>query len=364
MVSNGITQGYEVFWTGHETVYATGTVRGSSTTTSRVEADDRVAVRLWITTSRPDEAPTRLELVLIATYREGRIHRLWELTWPNWSDLARFRGLRGVGLGMPMTSQPAGHRFAGRVVLVTGGGSGIGRACAHRLAAEEARVVVADLDRESAQRVRPWSSTRPTTHNRGQHLAVWMDVTDRASVDDAVVTSSSAPAGSTVWWPWRAGTWRTPAWTRPTTRCGGRCSTSTSSARSAPAGPRSRTSGEATRTPRSSWSARSTGSPESGASRTPAPRPGCTRSPRTSPVQLGPTASGSTLSRRAPSGPGCGRASPAARTGWPRSTRSAGSASRRTSPRPSHTCCRRTPAWVTGVVLPVDGGLLAGHRAP
>ena len=91
MVSNGITQGYEAFRTGHETVYATGiSYAVEYDDESWVEADDRVAVRLWITTSRPDEAPTRLELVLIATYREGRIHRLWELTWPNWSDLPAF----------------------------------------------------------------------------------------------------------------------------------------------------------------------------------------------------------------------------------------------------------------------------------
>jgi hypothetical protein len=57
---------------------------------SWVEGDDRVAVRLWITTSRPGEDPTRLELVLIATYRDGRILRVWELTWPNWADLPAF----------------------------------------------------------------------------------------------------------------------------------------------------------------------------------------------------------------------------------------------------------------------------------
>ncbi len=121
------------------------------------------------------------------------------------------------------------------MVLVTGGGAGIGRACAHRLAAEGALVAVGDVDRESAER------TVAELDEAADHLALHMDVTDRASVDAAVAGSSRRPDGSTRSSRWPAGTWRIPAWTRPRTRCGGRCSTSTSSAPSGPAGRRSRT---------------------------------------------------------------------------------------------------------------------------
>lgn len=84
--TNGQQQGYEEFAAGHRSVYATDiaySVRYDDATW--VESSDRVAVRMWIWTERPGEARVEFEIVLIASLLDGKIHRLWELTWPDWS---------------------------------------------------------------------------------------------------------------------------------------------------------------------------------------------------------------------------------------------------------------------------------------
>ncbi|OBJ88486.1 hypothetical protein A5656_06080 [Mycobacterium gordonae] len=88
MCSDGLTQGFTEFRDSHRKLYATSIAYAVEYDEEAwVEAADRVAGRVWITTSRPGEEPTRIEVVLIAAYRDGRIHRVWETTWPSWRNV-------------------------------------------------------------------------------------------------------------------------------------------------------------------------------------------------------------------------------------------------------------------------------------
>lgn len=74
-----------------------------------------------------------------------------------------------------------------KVLLITGGASGIGRATVHRCAEKGASVIVADLNLEGAQQV-----ADEVTANGGRARAVAVDVSDFAAVEQAVQSAVDA----------------------------------------------------------------------------------------------------------------------------------------------------------------------------
>jgi len=89
--TNGQVQDYAAFAAGHERAYETDIAyEVKYDEEAWVQTNVEVAGRMWITTSRPGRAPTRIEVVLVARLRDGRFYRLWQLTWPDWSRMAEF----------------------------------------------------------------------------------------------------------------------------------------------------------------------------------------------------------------------------------------------------------------------------------
>jgi len=81
-------------------------------------------------------------------------------------------------------------RLAGKIAVITGGGSGIGRACALRFAAEGAKVCVADLDLGAAK-----ETARRVAAGGAASLAVRVDTTDEAANDAMVAACVEAFGG-------------------------------------------------------------------------------------------------------------------------------------------------------------------------
>lgn len=77
--------------------------------------------------------------------------------------------------------KPPDREYAGKVVLVTGGASGIGRAAAYRMAQDGAHVVIADINTEGGEQV---ADDLQSQYGKNRAMFVHTDVTDESAVQE------------------------------------------------------------------------------------------------------------------------------------------------------------------------------------
>lgn len=91
LYTNGETMNFEEFVLSHQKIYSTPIQYSIAYDKETwVEQGEKIAGRVWITTQRPKEAGREIEVILIAQFKEEKIYRLWELTFPDWSKLPAF----------------------------------------------------------------------------------------------------------------------------------------------------------------------------------------------------------------------------------------------------------------------------------
>src|SRR5512144_1476708 len=166
--------------------------RSSATTSSTAtrRTSPRVTRGSWLARSRP-RCRSRRRRGRPEPRRPGPVARDAEPTacarCPTSFPRARARLLRARSVGRTITCGGRVHmtRLRGRVALVTGGGSGIGRASALRLAEEGASVVVTDIrDRTGeavAAEIRSARGTAVFHHHDVADEAAWASAVQRAA---------------------------------------------------------------------------------------------------------------------------------------------------------------------------------------
>lgn len=94
LYTNGEIWDYNRFLSSHLEIYETSIqYKIDYDEETFLEQGDKLAARVYITTQRAHESAKEIEVILIAQFKEHKIYRLWELTFPDWSKMESFENL-------------------------------------------------------------------------------------------------------------------------------------------------------------------------------------------------------------------------------------------------------------------------------
>lgn len=92
LYANNHEMTYEDFLKFHQDVYQTPIQYAVAyDEETLLEQGEKVAGRIWITTSLPNESPKKIEVIFVVLFKEGKMYRFWELTYPDWSKMPEFQ---------------------------------------------------------------------------------------------------------------------------------------------------------------------------------------------------------------------------------------------------------------------------------
>ena len=111
LTTDGVTQDLDAFRAGHERVHPTEIGHAVAYDDDAwVEAGDRLAGRLSMTTTRPGTPPRSIEVVFVAVFRDDCLLRPWELAWPDRSGPDAFADYRAPSARLQATAGPGRGR--------------------------------------------------------------------------------------------------------------------------------------------------------------------------------------------------------------------------------------------------------------
>ena len=92
LYANGLIQDYKGYVKLHEDIYKTDIqYKVDIQKETVIDGSNGVSMRVFITLFKANEQPREIEVILIATFKDNLIYRLWELTYPDWTKTNTFK---------------------------------------------------------------------------------------------------------------------------------------------------------------------------------------------------------------------------------------------------------------------------------